>query len=141
MISPIARVLLFMFGCAFALAFIGPFIPKLPAMWSEVCLGTATSLAAFGLTLLFVRWNGVRLADVGAAPSRQSLLRFAIGFSIGLLIVIAWAAILAISGMLRWTPEVNAGIVTFPSAVLAYLALSIREELAFRGYPLRTLER
>ena len=66
----IGRVLLFMFACAFALAAAAPFIPNLSGKWSELCLGVVASLAAFVLTVLFVRWDRLRLTDVGAIHAR-----------------------------------------------------------------------
>jgi membrane protease YdiL (CAAX protease family) len=136
----IGRVLLFMFACAFTLAAAAPFIPKLSGKCSELCLGVAASLAAFVLTFLFVRWDGLRLTDVGAAPNPQSPLRLLYGFFIGLLLVAVWASLSAVAGYVRWVPESQVRFTTWATALFGYLALSCREELGFRGYPLRRLE-
>jgi membrane protease YdiL (CAAX protease family) len=137
----LGRVVLFMFGCAFVLAAAVPFIPKLPGLWSELCLGGITSLAAFGLTVLFVRWDGVRLEDIGAAPGRQIPLRFLSGLFMGMLLVAIWALLSATAGYVRWVRGSDVEISAAVTALFAYIALSCREELGFRGYPLRRLER
>jgi hypothetical protein len=83
----VSRVVLFLFFCPFVLAVASPLVPKLPGMWSEFCLGTVASLAAFGLTILFVRWDGLQLNDIGASPDSRTPLRLLVGFLIGLILV------------------------------------------------------
>lgn len=136
----VTRVVLFMVSCANVLAAIAPMTPKLPSQWSQVALGAATSLAAFGLTALFARWDRIQLKDVGAAVSWPSLLRVAIGFLIGVILVGLQSSIVGLAGHVRWK---RVGVLEFSGAgvaLLAYLALACREELAFRGYPLRRLD-
>jgi membrane protease YdiL (CAAX protease family) len=137
----LVHVVLFMFACAFALALMSAFVPKLPGMWSELCLGCGTSVIAFGLTALFVQWDGVTLADVGATPDRGSPRRLLVGFLIGSCIVGSWALICAASGYVRWSFQAAAGGSSALVALAAYLALACREELSFHGYPLRQLQR
>jgi hypothetical protein len=64
---------------------------KLPGLWPNLVSGTVASLGAFALTVLFVRWEGLRLEDVGAAPARRSLARFSLGFPVERLLVVATA--------------------------------------------------
>src|SRR3954463_11954860 len=129
-----------MFACAFVLVLSSALVPQLPGMWSDLCVGCATSVIAFGLTALFVRWDGVTLLDVGATPDRSSPLRFLFGFVIGSCSVSAWALLCVASGYVRWSYEPAAGSVTALIALAAYLALACREELSFHGYPLRRLQ-
>ena len=68
----LGHVVLFMFGCAFVLAITSGFRSQTAWDWSEVCVGFATSAIAFGLTALFVRWDGVSLDEVGAMPGEMS---------------------------------------------------------------------
>ena len=96
-------------------------------------------LGTFGLTLLFLRWEGHKLGDIGALPDRRSLLRLAFGLFIGLVLVGLQTLIMWTAGHVHWLP---ASEVTFPEMIftlVAYLALSAREELVFHGYPLRRL--
>ena len=137
----LGRVVLFMIGCAVLLAVVSPTGSRLPGKWPEVVTGTLATLGAFGLTIVFVRWEKLGLADAGAAIEARSFLRMAIGFVLGLSIVALWAALSAALSPVQW---VRASGVRLPDVLLAlagYVALACREELAFRGYPLRLLDR
>ena len=79
----LGRAMLFMVGCAVILAMASPVGAKLSGQWPEVVTGVLGSLGAFGLTLLFVRWERLSLADVGAAIDRRSVLRLAFGCALG----------------------------------------------------------
>src|SRR3954454_12189106 len=96
------RAIMFMVGCAIMLAAASPWMPKLAWMWSETFLGAVTSIGAFALTVVFVRWERLELTDVGARPDRWTALRFPCGFAIGLLVVALWASISAGCGYVHW---------------------------------------
>lgn len=136
----LGRVLLFSVGCAVVLATIAPLAPKGTGQTSELFVGTLGSLGAFGLTLLFVRWEGLHLENIGVSPDRGSLTRFALGFLIGLILIALNSAVLWTVGRVRWVrvPEIGWPDVTV--TWIAYLSLSVREELAFHGYPLQRLK-
>jgi membrane protease YdiL (CAAX protease family) len=136
----LGRVALFIVACAVVLAAVSPIAAKMPGRWPELLTGLLSSLGAFALTLLFVRWERLNLDDVGAAVNARSVMRLASGFLIGLLLVALWAAILAASGSMRWARASGGGLSSAVIALAAYLALACREELAFRGYPLRRLD-
>lgn len=137
----ILRVVLFMIACAVTLAIASTQFPKHLESRDALWLGVATSVVAFGLTAIFVRWDGETLADVGAAADRWTPLRLLVGFGIGTVIVTCWALLSAAGGYVRWKWEPAVDFSEIGVALLAYLALAMREELAFHGYPLRTLER
>lgn len=134
------RALLFMFGCALLLVFAGP-LAKYFSSWRPNL--TVAALASFGsllLTMIFVRWDGIGLTDVGAAFNWWSLPRFAFGFLAGSALVAAVAGISFAAGHVQWhRVQGSKPWVVFVS-LLIYVALSCREELSFRGYPLRRLE-
>jgi hypothetical protein len=136
----LGRVFLFIIGCAIILAVITPLAPKRSGLMPEVFIGAIASLGAFGLTILFVRWEGLRLNVVGASPDRRSLLRFAIGFLIGAILVALSSTILWSAGHVRWVRVSEIGFSDVIIALVAYLSLSVREELAFHGYPLQRLK-
>jgi membrane protease YdiL (CAAX protease family) len=136
---PLARVLLFMLACAAVVAFVAPFARKFNGKESEVFLGVVTSMATFALTLLFVRWERLRLVDVGAMPNAGSLARLALGFLFGSLIIAAWAGMSVAAGQMHWVRANDVDARSILVALMAYLSLACREELAFRGYPLRRM--
>ena len=137
----LGRVWLFMLGCAIGLAAANPFTPHLTDQWSTVVVGAETTAAAFALTLIFLRWDGIHLADVGAAPRMGSLARLAVGFLIGLLLVAMQMGVVTLCGHLHWIRSRDVEFAPIVSALAAYLILACREELAFHGYPLRRLAR
>lgn len=135
----LGRVLLFYCGTVVVLATAAPLAPREPWLAHLLFIGAAASVGTFILTFLFVRWDGLRLADVGAWPDRRSALHLAVGFLIGLGLVafhtlMAWGA-----GHVRWVPASGASFVEATLTLIAFLLLSTREELAFHGYALRRL--
>jgi len=135
------RVVLFLLLSAVMLAAFSPVERKAPVEWSMVLFGIAAAVGTFALTLLFVRWEGLCLNDMGAAQGRWSALRFVYGIGIGLILVAGSAAIQTVYGHVRWTPAPGLHFVSATIALGGFVALACREELAFRGYPLRMLER
>ncbi|HEX5043702.1 MAG TPA: CPBP family intramembrane glutamic endopeptidase [Candidatus Polarisedimenticolaceae bacterium] len=129
----------FVVATAVALATAAPLTRRIPDHMGQALVGLVTSAATFALTLLVAKWERLRLADLGAAPAAGSVTRFAAGFLAGLTLSLAWAACLFMAGHVRWIRTVDTPVLAAPVALLAYLALACREELAFRGYPLRRL--
>jgi len=137
----LARVLLFMVACALIVAIVAPIAKRFSGVQPEVLIGTLTSIATLGVTLLFLRWDGVQAREVGIAPRKGSIPRFVGGFVLGLVLVLAWAGLFAIVAPVRWTRSPHVGLAACTGHLAGYLALSLREELAFHAYPLRRLER
>ena len=135
----VVGVLLFFIGCAVVLAATAPLAKTVQVTTSALFIGTVTSLGTFLLSFFFVHWDGIRLADVGAWPDRWSILRFVLGFGIGLFIVALHTSLMLLFGHVRWVrvPLVNFGGMAV--ILLGFLALSCRESLGFHGYPLRRL--
>jgi membrane protease YdiL (CAAX protease family) len=135
----LARVVLFFLSSAMLLAAGSPLTKKIPGTSGNLVLGLIVALGTFALTVLFVRWEGTSLQNVGAAWARGSYLRFASGFLAGLVLVALYASISAFSGHVRWVRSPQNGFVSAMVSLATFLALSCREELGFRGYPLRRL--
>jgi membrane protease YdiL (CAAX protease family) len=135
------RVLLFYVSCVVVLMIAAPLGSKLPGQWPKIATGLMTSVAAFVLTVVFVRWDGVRLTDVGVALGRKSLARLGLGFVIGSLMVAVQSCCVLAGGHVQWVRAAETGMIApMALALLAYLLLACREELTFHGYPLRRLE-
>lgn len=136
----LGRVLLFFLSNAFVLAATAPLTKKIPGPSGNLVLGFVAACGAFALTVLFVRWEGIPLARVGAVLKRGSLLRFAFGFLAGLVLVALYASISAAVGHVRWVRAPGTGFAAAALSLVTYIALSCREELGFRGYPLLRLK-
>ena len=96
------RVLLFLLTCPLILVLTNPIASKLAVPWSEVAIGLGTTIATLLLTLLFVRWEGLGLSDVGAELLLASWRRLLLGFMIGLAMVAGQTALVCIGGHVRW---------------------------------------
>lgn len=126
--------------CAVGVAVAAPLAKRVPAFPAELVIGMGTSVWTFALTVLFVRWERLRLRDVGAALSYWSVPRALLGFLLGVGLLTAWAIGSAAAGPVSWKFSNDSGLSTFGLFTLAYVLLACREELAFHGYPLRRLD-
>jgi membrane protease YdiL (CAAX protease family) len=133
------RVALFFFLCAILLASIAPLDRRFPQLPPGLLMGAITSGGTFLLTIAFVRWEGLRLEDVGAAFDRRSPMRFVIGFLIGILLVAFHVLIEGTVGQVRWARAEGPGSGKIAVTLVTFVLLACREELAFHGYPLRRL--
>lgn len=138
--STVGRVLLFFLICALLLILAGPLCSRLPGQLSQVVLGSITTGATVIVTSLFLRWDKLRFSDVGAAPDRQSTIRMLVGFALGLLLVAVQTCFVMLAGHVQWVRTPSVGLASVGTALLVYVTLASREELAFRGYPLRRLD-
>ena len=135
----LGRVFLFFVFCAVMLASTAPVARQFTGVPPGLFIGIVTSLGTMALTAVFTRWEGLRLEDVGAAISKRSPVRLAIGFVLGLLLVALHMSIVALAANVRWVRAEGVGFLNIVTSLIIYLLLSCREELAFRGYPLRRL--
>ena len=135
------RVFLFMLGCALILITISSFASHIAQQWSPAIVGLEASMATLILTIIFIRWDGIQLADIGASPTRSSILRLLLGFATGLLLVAAQTCLFTIAEHVRWINLKAPVAMPIVISLVTYLLLACREELAFRGYPLRRLDR
>lgn len=131
--SMTARAVLFVVCSAVLLA--------VASRWTKGDLQTAcvSAAATFVLTIVFVRWEGVTLADAGTRPVRGSLTRFAIAFLAGLTLPVLRAVLVAMTTGVRYERVYSLSVPHVLLWLAVYIALASREELAFRGYPLQIL--
>ena len=116
-----------------------PLAHLVPRVTPATFIGIVTALASAGLTLVFVRWDEIGLADVGALPTPGSVPRLILGLGLGLLLVALHSSLQAALGHVRWVRVPGVGAAGIGLSLFTYLLLACREELAFHGYPLRRL--
>jgi uncharacterized protein len=138
-ISTLGRVLLFCLSCAIVLAMAFRITQGVSKRFSEYLLLVIAGTITLGFTLLFVRWEGLRLSDVGLVPGRRSIFRLGLGFLIGLFLASLQPILVLFFGHVKLVlfPKTTFGVILSSSAF--YLLVACREELAFRAYPLRSL--
>ena len=135
----VPRVFFFCFCSAFILIFLSPISKNLPKPWSEILLGSIASIAVFVLSIIFSRWEKLKLEEIGVIPNKRTLPLFAYGFGIGLFLAIAQGLLVIAFSNVKLTYAVQTSSLSILLTLFLYLILSLREELAFRGYPLRSL--
>jgi hypothetical protein len=106
---------------------------------SGVAIGAIASLLTLGLTVLFVRWERRPVEDFGIGWTRRSPLLFIAGVAVGLVVAGAHVALTALFGTVHWVGNHQSNASRAILMVAVFLLLATREELAFRGYPLRKL--
>jgi membrane protease YdiL (CAAX protease family) len=81
----------------------------------------------------------LQLKDVGVMPNKGSISRVVMGFIVGLLLPSLLAASTILRGHVQFVLSQEVTLSAVLSTFLLYLIASCREELAFRAFPLRTL--
>jgi hypothetical protein len=76
---------------------------------------------------------------VGVVPGRLTISRLGIGFIVGIFLALLQPLLVLVFGHLKLVINSKLTSAYVISNLLLYLLTSCREELAFRGYPLRSL--
>jgi membrane protease YdiL (CAAX protease family) len=138
-IYTLGRVLLFCLSAAVVLAIASRISQGVSKGLSQYLLLVIAGTITLGLTLLFVRWEGLRLSDVGVVPGRRSIFRLGCGFLIGLFLASLQPALILLFGHVKWVLFPKPPFAVILSSTGFYFLVACREELAFRAYPLRSL--
>ena len=126
-------LLLFVSGSVF-----GSFFTGIKERWVYGILGT---VSAFGTTYLFLHFEKKKLIDIGLGWQKNTITKFIVGLALGLAIFILILCIFFIFTdlQLQRSHEQFTGY-----SFLGYLTiipLALMEEVAFRGYPLISLQK
>ena len=108
-INTLGRVLLFCASCAVMLAFSSGVLKGWPSAWSPVLSIGVAAACAFVLTLIFTRWEGCSLKDIGLVPGHNTLPRLLIGFIAGSGLAFLQPMLLLMTGhiTLAYNPDVG----------------------------------
>lgn len=112
----------------------------LPWALQAVINGGAGAAAVYVMSIWFCRRDALSMADARLAPDRKSPMRFAFGFIAGAVLATAFALLLWSFGIVRYRLAQAPAPTTLALLALGFILLALREEIVFRGYPLRTLE-
>jgi membrane protease YdiL (CAAX protease family) len=122
------------------LAGVAPLVKTLPKLPSLILLSTIATIATYLLTRFFLRKEKLQLKDTGAEPNKNSFKLVLFAFTLGLLLPILHAAIVMLSGHVELKVVSSLSPTPVLLTLLLYSIAACREELAFRGYPLRSLD-
>lgn len=130
------------FTIAYFVILLAAAVPKgmVPPRFADLTWGTLASLAVYALTRWLLRTERRAPSDVGIALSVHAvwrvLLGALLGFGVyGLTVLLVSVSVAPIRFDATGTPDVS----TWMRIISGFLALSIMEELGFRGYPQHTL--
>ncbi|MDB5089484.1 MAG: family intrarane metalloprotease [Mucilaginibacter sp.] len=139
--STLGRVLLFWLGSIVVFAASSALTKQLPTDWAPVLAIIIALIGSLLLTILFARWEGLQLKDAGLLPGNKSIFRVLAGFTIGSLLAFLQAMLVLVTGhiTLAWSPQISFS--TLISNLLLYVLVACREEVAFRGFPLQSLNK
>jgi uncharacterized protein len=98
-------------------------------------------LATFLLTLLVERFNKFRLAAIGVLPTSKTAARVLLGSAVGFGLSFSQALIVLAGGHTSLVLSKNINWVSGAEIFLLYVFIAVREEIAFRGYPIATLNK
>ncbi|WP_082575372.1 CPBP family intramembrane glutamic endopeptidase [Lysobacter sp. Root667] len=138
-LKSLLHALAFFLAAAAALVAASIVARHFPGWPEEIVIGGIGVLLTLALTAAFLRWDRKRFSDIGLAWDRRTHMRFLVGLAIGCALVALHAAIVASTGQVSWTRNTQVDATGIAVAALGYGLLALREEVAFRGYPLRTL--
>jgi membrane protease YdiL (CAAX protease family) len=114
---------------------LGPITPIFGSLWKNFTFGVSGTLTALLISWLFVRYEKRSLKEIGLTWQRGTALRFCIGLLIGgALFGLTLLALVAFTP-LQLQLNTNSFPLTALPGYLAFIPLSLMEEIGFRGYP------
>ncbi len=135
----VALVALFLVGY-FAILFVASIAKGLvPPTAVDLTWGTLSSLGILPLTIAMLRVDARRHTPLHI--NTGTLPQLGVGFILGVAVYLLTLAVISVTvGPLRISiPATTPSLQATTMVVLGFLALSLMEELGFRGYPLRAL--
>lgn len=137
------RVLVFYILSVIFLITVSGLTKGFPKEYQDLFTAVLSSLLTFALVISFAKWEKFKLDQVGVMTGRYSLKRFSMGFLIGIVMAVLQMLITILFThqylKVAINPEINIGGI-IANAIL-YVFIALREELVFRSYPLRALDK
>jgi membrane protease YdiL (CAAX protease family) len=125
--------------CAIALATTSGMVKNFASEWNQHLLLIITIAITYSLTILFTKREKLPLKKVGVVVNKATAKKVAIGFGIGLFMTLLQPVFVLLLGHYKmfFNPSIPAYSIFFYFTL--YILVAVREELAFRGYPLFSL--
>lgn len=111
-----------------------------PSEFERFTYGILGTIAALLTTWIFLRVEKKSFKDIGLRWESKTLLRFLLGFTIGLFLCFSMILGLVFISGLKFSLAPNYNIGSFLLWSLALIPLAYMEEIAFRAYPFINLQ-
>lgn len=135
----LGHVLLFCFGCVVILIICSSFTKNISHSINDHLSILSATILTFLLIIIFLKWEKLKLTDVGIIPGKHSISRFFYGYIIGYSMAGLQALVVLMYGHFQLKLVSNISFFDILSPLLLYFLIACREELAFRSYSLRRL--
>ncbi|HVX48626.1 MAG TPA: type II CAAX endopeptidase family protein [Chitinophagaceae bacterium] len=133
------KAILFCLVCAITFAAFSGLTKNSGTAWKDHLSLAIAIIITYGLVILFAKWQKLNLINVGIIPGKAFFKKITAGFCIGLLMTALQPALVFIMGhySIAVTPGTSYNVIFF--YLTLYILVALREELAFRSYPLFSL--
>ena len=135
----IGRVLVFSLSCVIILIFTSSLTQNIVSTLTDQLSILLATILTFVLIFLFLKWEKIKLSDIGIIPGKYSISRFLCGYIIGFTMAASQALIVLYYGHFQLKPVPGISMIDILLPFLLYVLVACREELAFRSYSLRSL--
>lgn len=135
----LGRVSLFCLGCVVILVICSGLTKNLSFVINDHLSILSATILTFLLIILFLKWEKLKLTDVGIVPGKYSISRFFYGYIIGFCMAGLQAFAVLMYGHLQLKLVSHISFFDILLPLLLYFLIACREELAFRSYSLRSL--
>jgi membrane protease YdiL (CAAX protease family) len=135
----VGRVLLFSLCCVIILILCSTSTKNISSKFTDHLSILSATILTFILILIFLKWEKLKLDDVGIMPGKHSIFRFLCGYTIGFGIAASQALIVLFYGHFQLKLVSGISIIDILSPLLLYFFIACREELVFRSYSLRSM--
>ncbi|WP_167668134.1 CPBP family intramembrane glutamic endopeptidase [Mucilaginibacter gossypiicola] len=132
-------VILFCVFCAAVLIICSILFKGISKPLEDILMAGIASVLVFLITIPFSKWEKLSLSNIGVIPFKRSFFKVVLGLIIGLLISGLHITTVVFFSHISLNRFNGTSFTTTIAMLLLYLLTALREELAFRGYPLRSL--
>jgi len=137
----IVRVTIFWAGYI-AILLLGSFPRNMvPTQWAQAVWAVWGAVLVFAMTVVFVRYEGRDLHDVGLGFDGATIPKFALGLLAGAAVYATTLAVFVVAGGVRVVRAAGFDAAAMTFAAGTFVASACMEGFGFRGYPQHTLQR
>lgn len=134
-LNPILKSLLYWVLFMLSLLIVGGLIsPIFPELWERFIYGIFGTIAAIGITWLFVKGEGKSFREYNLVWKRNTLFNFSKGLVVGVILLLFIIGLLVLFSNIELVSSTQTWNIGNLFWILAIIPLALMEEIAFRSY-------